>query len=237
MKTGHRSRLFCRVVRTYCVVQDITPRIPADASAAGRPGRWFDRHMARCPGCQAYFARTARLDAALRATAPAQTATAAAELESAVLRAVATARLEPSARRLGHRPQWAIAGVAALIVAIVAVVSLRRSSAPPAPARAPLTASDAGAVVRGTEALPEDAGARSSDAAPMTTLEPRPVDPLVALSPVTSAIAENPLQTEARSVYADARYAARFLALNFLPSGLVAENGQGPRPNQPQNGG
>lgn len=235
MKTGHSPRLFCRIVRTYCVVKDIAPGTPGGETAAGRRSRWLDRHVAHCPDCQAYFGRAAQLDTALRAAAPAQTAPAADDLEIAVLRAVATARREPPARRLVHRPLWTLAGVAALIVAIVATVSLRRSSAPPGPARAPLVASGAGD--RGTGTKPAEPAPPSSAAAPRIAPESRPGDTLAALSPVTSAIAENPLQTEAQSVYADARYAVRFLALNFLPSGLVAENGQEPHRYQPQDGG
>lgn len=149
-------------------------------------------HAAGCPDCQRYFAAAATLEDALHREAARAAAPAPAGLERGILRAVAEARLASSRRP--ERPAalgW-LAGAAFAAAAAVAVVFTLREPAP------------AGTVA---------AAPVSAPAAPGATVVPAPL----ALPTAEALALQNPLQSELDQVYSDARYALRFLAMNFLP--------------------
>ncbi len=151
------------------------------------------RHAAGCADCRAYFAAAERIDLALRRGAPAwrETSTPAPSsgFEQRLLNAT-SAPPEPKPSRASHLGWLA----ATAVTAAVAVAFFRPPGGSPGRALdadvALLTAS-VGHVSRGL------------------------VETVI---PTTGAlVADNPLQREFGALYADARSAVSFLALNFLP--------------------
>ncbi|MBL9201063.1 MAG: hypothetical protein JNL39_11180 [Opitutaceae bacterium] len=158
------------------------------------------RHLETCADCRAYFAAAAALDQALRRAAPAwqkaETPAPSTGFEQRLLNAVRTASAPPPARptHLG----WAAATTLAAVVAVALIYPARGPSAK--------TGEDEAALL----------------AKVVTTASRGLVENVI---PSTGAlVADNPLQREFGAIYADARSALGFLALNFLPTAAVAEN-------------
>ncbi|HVU36270.1 MAG TPA: hypothetical protein VHE61_22730 [Opitutaceae bacterium] len=93
-------------------------------------------------------------------------------------------------------------------IALAAVAALALMLWPSRPARPPATAPDTTVVTTNAHRPTGAAAAGVSGTAPLTTL----------VAPVGTLLRQDPLQTEADHVYADARSAVQFLALNFLPT-------------------
>ena len=158
-------------------------------------GGFGSSHIANCADCQRHFSAADSLDAALRHEASAQRRQPSAWLEQRIMQEIGQST--PPPRREGSWTGFAaFAGVAAA-VALVSVVYFR--------------------------ATPSDSKPKIA-----TMHTHMPTSPLTALAelstPVASALKRDPLQAEADSVYADARSAVRFLAVNFLPDNSVAQN-------------
>ena len=162
------------------------------------------RHIAGCPACREFFAATDALDAGLRRDAGRVSQAPSSDLEERIMREIVRP-LAQTERRPARRG-WALAGagVAAAIMFMSAFFRARHNVTPPsgtvavhAP-RPTLTAPTA--IANGTLTLPAN---------------------------VSTLLAQDPLQGEVKSVYADAQSAVRFLALNFLPSGNGSRNGVG----------
>ena len=166
------------------------------------------RHLGSCADCRAYFESADALETSLRRDAPAwaqATPEPSAGFEQRVLNAV-TPATEPAAaaRRHPWRGAWAVAGA----LAVVAAIGFYRPVAGPVrPATADDAAMLAGVVREVSRGLVEN------------------------VIPATGAlVADNSLQREFDAIYADARSALGFLALNFLPT---ATNGASPAPARP----
>ena len=145
-------------------------------------------HVLRCTECQRYFAATATLELQLRRESLPFAVALPGKLEERVLRAVTR-----SARveKPSRAPALRRAGFALATVAAIAAVWMRRD---PPQDSTPAMVADLIAV---SEALPR----------------------LNLVLPAAEALAaKNPLQSELDAVYSDARFAVRFLALNFLPT-------------------
>jgi hypothetical protein len=165
------------------------------ASGAG------SQHVARCAACQAYYQAAERLEGALRREAFASRpaiSSAPDALERSILRAVRESTVAPAPRR-SWQGAWAVGAAAA--VAVVAAVWMQRPAAPadsfadiPPPSPA-----EAAAFLNAVENL-------------SARLTQRVIPSAGAM------VANNPMRQELGSVYADARSALDFLALNFLPT-------------------
>jgi hypothetical protein len=172
------------------------------AALGGDPAR--SAHVAGCAGCQRHFAAAAAFDSALRREAALPAGDAPAGLERGILRAVAESRLAPApAGRRSGTFVWFAGGV---LAAVAVAFALAVRSPAPAP----------GGAVAGSVPQAEPAAPR------LVAAEPTPSATRVLKLPSAAALAaENPLQGEIDNVYSDARYALRFLALNFLPAAAV----------------
>lgn len=185
-----RPRLACRVARVWSSLAD---RKLADRKLAG--------HIASCSSCREYFSACAVLETELRSEAVRRAATAPASTELArqVLSGLAapTRNAAPSRRR----PALPLGLGAAIAAAAIVAISLIPETAPPAganPAIA-LTPSEVQAIVNSAATLTDRW---------LNIVGPR----------AGTAIQNNALQQEMASVYADARSAIDFLAMNFLPA-------------------
>lgn len=156
----------------------------------GRPhGGLGSRHVATCTCCRQFFGRSEALEAGLRREAVRERADAAPDLEGRIVAAVhRVAQSQPRSRREAPLAVLSFVGAAASVA--LAVFLVQRS---PAPMDGPAATG---------ELANAPAGALWSG-----------------LPPAADAILNaEPLQREADAVYADARSAVGFLALNFLPS-------------------
>ena len=158
------------------------------------------RHIATCAACQAYYAATSTLEDALRAEAR-QSPVAPNGLHAGIMRAVAesTAGSQPRPRTSSLAP-WLIAAAACVAVAFV---SLRWQ--PDREAASPTSVALADVSTIGTLVSNATGWSRIAE-------------------PVQSVLDDASLRSEADLMYANARSAVSFLALNFLPSDSVAAN-------------
>jgi hypothetical protein len=183
-----KTRLACHLVRTWSALKDAPPAA----------------HLATCADCRTHFAATATLETALRSRVPARSA-APANLESNILRAVRAAEAAPApAASRSRRSPWPAIGLAGATAAAAAFAFLKL------PQKAePELAPESSAVVAANAA---DATALLSSVGQFSERLADKVIPNAG-----AVIASNPLQDEFSAVYADARSALDFLALNFLP--------------------
>lgn len=175
------------------------------------------RHIAGCAECRGYFAAADELEASLRGSAVRQFAPSPAGLDQRIMQAIAhSTRESVEPARPGRIGLFAIGSVAVAAAVAIAVIQPWRNAPPLAD---PVAATDLAITT-----APADSAVAS-----WTSLT----------APVTSLLAHDPLQAEAASVYADARSAARFLALNFLPSTTTAgpSNDVVPSTRRSANGG
>jgi hypothetical protein len=146
------------------------------------------RHVAQCPSCQRYFSRVDQLETALCRDARVQRVPVPTGLDSRILRALEQ-ETAPARRQPVARFPALVLGAGAACVALTAWLLWGSGQRDHFP----------------TEASSE--------------VEPASVVSLTTLTPsVQSVVSEGSLQNEVDSVYADARSAAHFLALNFLPT-------------------
>lgn len=159
------------------------------------------RHIAACPACQEFFAATDELDACLRRDAERASHAPSSGLEDRIMREIV--RTPAQTERRAARSGWALAGVgvAAAVVFMSAFFWARHNVTPPSDTVA----------VHPTPAVTTPATAATGS--------------LTLPANVTTLLAQDPLQGEVKSVYADAQSAVRFLALNFLPSANGNRNG------------
>lgn len=156
-------------------------------------------HLATCPDCRAALARDAAFDAALRHDARVESVAPRAGFEESLIRAVQRSTREADAPVRGwsvNRAGW-LPLAAAAACAVIAFVALRQPPARPAPA-----------------------GHVSGDLAneAVAALEAGAIRFFDAVGARTDALLQrDPVRTEVAAVYADARIAIDFLALNFLP--------------------
>jgi hypothetical protein len=158
-------------------------------------------HVHSCGDCRAYFQAAAALEHSLRSSVPAESDVASG-LEQRILRAV---RESTPAPQLSGRRRAAVwpAAVALPALAAAALVVLWPKQPAPRLAAQPVAVANASAV---------DAAAVVSA---VESFSNRLVDTVI---PTTAEfVATNPLQQEMDSLYADARSALGFLAMNFLP--------------------
>lgn len=166
---------------------------------------WLGRHAANCPECGHAQSAADVLERQLRTEAPRQRVAAPAGLDQRIMREIARGDLVAERRRTSSA--WPFVTVGALS-ALAAVVVLRQTAVPP-PAQNP---TQPRAIAAATTTPP---GPQSRGLPGLADLT----------GPVREILADDPLQTEARLVYDEARSAMRFLALNFLPaSGPEAEH-------------
>jgi hypothetical protein len=146
------------------------------------------RHVAQCPSCQRYFARVDQFETALRRDARVQRAPVPAGLDSRILRALEH-ETATARRQPAARFPALVLGTGAACVALTAWLLWGSGQ---------------------RDHFPSEASSE---------VDPASVVSLATLKPsVQSVVSEGSLQNEVDSVYADARSAAHFLALNFLPT-------------------
>jgi hypothetical protein len=194
MKTLDRSaadrpRLACRVVQGWgSIVGD---------GAAPQAGALGARHVAECDCCRQFFAGSDALAAALRSTAANLREPAVVGLDRQIIAAVhrSSRPAEPvGLRRAASMMAWG----GAVAVVTLAVIAVQKQSRP-----------GGGAVRTMPLAAPVENTGEAADAD----------DVWGRVQPKATALLEGaPLQREVDAVYADARAALGFLALNFLPS-------------------
>jgi hypothetical protein len=198
-----RPRFACRVVRLWSSLGESEPVA----------------HVASCADCRRFFAASAALEANLRARA-ARCVPTPAGLERSILHAVRTSEADAAAAAAPRRawPRWLPAGAAATaVLAVVVIVSLPRErpvEMPPQAAPAHVTA----VTVTPDEMVQLLASAAAAGNHWWQTTLPS----------ATIALEQNALQQELASVYADARSALDFLALNFLPKTAESTASAGP---------
>ena len=150
------------------------------------------RHGETCADCRAYFAATDALDLALRRSAPARAA-ATPEPSTGFEQRLLNAVRAPAAPKPSHASHLGWAAATAL-TAVVAVALFRPSG--------------------GSASKPTEAEVAMLTAA-VSNASRGLVEKVI---PTTGAlVADNPLQREFGAIYADARSAVGFLAMNFLP--------------------
>ncbi len=187
-------RLVCRVTRLWCVVSDSTS----------------STHVAQCDACQRHFAGVSALSSALHREAGVALAALEPSAEQRILRAVRDDRAEQTiAANDPGRSSWrlkvpALAGVAAVTALVVASFLIQRER-PPVGSTARMAAAAESAPVSPEAVLLVEALQSWSEQWSETVLPS-----------AGQLAANNPLQEEISSVYADARAALDFLAVNFL---------------------
>lgn len=155
----------------------------------------FARHVAACADCRRVARAGEEWESALRGEARGVRSEPPIGLERLILQAVASAP-RPEAP---FRPPLFVLGAAAIAVVILAVIFRN----PPA----------------GESGRDRIMAANAQAAATIDALKMISDNLLDAVeAPPSVAATSNPLRQEMDSVYADARYALGFLALNFLPS-------------------
>lgn len=179
--------------------------------SAPRQSGFGSSHIASCPACQSFFAANHNLETVLRRDAARGNQSAPAGLDERIMQEIARSPHRRVARLRPGTTALAITGAAAAILAI-AFWYFKPANPPgsnhPAGNRPAVAAMPGGPAAR---------------------------QPWAAFTPsVDALLRQDPLQTEVDSVYADARSAVRFLALNFLPSASVepahnSETSQGRR--------
>lgn len=178
-------------------------RFGASLSRDGDAASWVRRHADACPSCQQHFATAASFEQQLRASAPSRSVAPRASLEHDIMREIMAAapdrasawsRDVPSRSSRPRRvwPAFALAASAACAVALVFVQRPRHGNPPPSPA----------------PRVESVVSATTPSSASWTQLA----------TPVRTLLNEDPLQSEAQQVVAEARSAVDFLALNFLPN-------------------
>lgn len=153
-------------------------------------------HGASCPDCRVFFAGGVELESALRRAARVR-APAPAGLEQGILAAVYRSQSGAPQRAARSGAGWP--GVWVGVAAAVALIGLVWQWRGGETARAGNSSADTRVMLDATDALTERL---------MTSVLPT----------VVTTVADNALRQEADAVYADARSALHFLALNFLPS-------------------
>lgn len=157
-------------------------------------------HLASCADCQRYFAALDSLTSTLRLDANIVRRAAPVGMDRRVLQAIASESRPRARERHAGRLAFALAGVTAAVV--LALVPLR-----PGKSRTEVNLAVDPSVVG-----PQLNAALAS----LPTLN-------VSMAAVMQ---KEPLQQEVNSVYADARSAVRFLALNFLPDNAPSPTDQ-----------
>jgi hypothetical protein len=163
------------------------------------------RHLAACADCRAYFASVQELDVTLREAATQisrETPAASTGFERRIMHAVREAASEAAPARAERRSHWARGLALASVAAIAALVFTRQSWLPRSDDSAQF-ANDAAVLVDAVESL----STRLTDSV---------------IPSAGQLVAQNPMQDELGSVYADVRSAIDFLAFNFLPSKNLA---------------
>lgn len=204
MNSAHspRSRLVCRIVRRWRSLS------PGTASS----------HVTACADCQRFFAAGAALEPMLRRDAqrmlestPAPSEGFERRLLDAIRDSAATAAL-PSAPARRRNGTWALGGVTVAAAALAVIIGFRgREESSVDPVNQP---------------HPQHAIAATEDAAVLAGAVESLSNGLVekVVPSAGAMIADNPLQQEFGSVYADVRSAVDFLALNFLPASPPASD-------------
>jgi hypothetical protein len=177
--------------------------------------RWFCRavrqwgsgessHVATCADCREFFAAAGALESALRRDVAGAAAAPDDGLERRILHAVRRAGAEsaPGRTRTWNQSGFWVAGAAAAALA-VAWVAFQRGSRE-------VESAENSVVVTVTK---DDAEAL---VATVNSLSGQLVDSVIPSA--VAMVADNPLQREVDSIYAEARSALGFLALNFLPT-------------------
>jgi hypothetical protein len=158
-------------------------------------------HIASCPDCRRYFAACGEVETALRREASGLEHDVPAGLERNIMHAI-TATPRVTARARIARTPFVVASTAAAAIAFVLGV-VRWGTETGQPAMEFNSSREIAGLAAAAEAF--------SDEWLNSTL------------PTAGAAAlNNPLRQELDSVYADARSALNFLALNFLPSNTTA---------------
>ncbi len=188
-------RLVCRATRLWCAVSESTS----------------STHVAGCEACQRHFAGASALSSALRTEAGVTLSAIDPAASQRTWRAVRDAQAAQTIwadkpRDSGWRFHT-LAGVAAVAALIVTAILIR-------PEQMPMT-SPATARVTTTGSVPVSPEAVLLVEAMQSWSEQWSESVLPTAGQLA---ANNPLQVEMSSVYADARAALDFLALNFLPT-------------------
>ncbi|MGH8019789.1 MAG: hypothetical protein ACREIA_16205 [Opitutaceae bacterium] len=192
------STLSCRIARLR-------------AAFTGKPSA----HTETCASCQAWFAAEAALDEQLaRESRPLTRRPAPEGIEQLVMAGIRARQQSArnSTRRSAPRRRGLVFGSAlAATAAAVAVIFLARDPAPSPDSEYNMAAAETW--------QPEEV------AAMVASVEAIPGRLRATLVPSATRLANaNPLMNEVDSVYADARSALDFLALNFLPSDTAASD-------------
>lgn len=186
--------LVCRATRLWCAVMDASTSV----------------HVAQCDACQHYFANVSALSAALRAEASGTLAALDPAAPPRTWRAVrdAQASQTPTTRETPtRRRELPVLASLTALAALAVVAILIQPGREPVDSLSPVRV----ASIQSTPVSPE---------AVLLVEAMQSWSQQWSESIVPSAgelAANNPLQAEISSVYADARAALDFLALNFLP--------------------
>lgn len=158
-------------------------------------------HAASCPDCRRYFGACDELESALRRDATALEAEAPIGLENRIMRAIAAeTRPAPAPARFASVPRFALGATAIAAVIALAVGAARWWPQPQRVNQAnEIDAREIASLTAAAEAF--------SDEWLNTKLPEAGI-----------AAVDNPLREEMDSVYADARSALSFLAMNFWPT-------------------
>jgi len=166
-------------------------------------GQAEPRHAATCPDCRAYFETGDAVEGALRRDAGAWSQAAPAQsagFERELLRSIREAAVAPAATRTAGGA-WRSFGVAMAACAVVVGIGYVQFG---------------GGTLR--RDVP-DTTIAAETAVVMETVESLSLGLVETVIPSAGAlVADNPLQREFDSIYADARSVLGFLALNFLPT-------------------
>lgn len=188
-----RPRWVCRVARLGCTVFARGP---------------FAAHAESCADCRRYFARVDDLESALRRDAVRTRTETPIGLESRILQALAA---ETAAPRRGAEPRARLpllAVVGGALAALAVGVFVLRDGGAPKPGTNVIGGNNTGNNAESVESR------IALDLLRVVSAQLR--DEVVA--PTQTLIVDNALKQELGSVYADARSALGFLALNFLPT-------------------
>jgi predicted anti-sigma-YlaC factor YlaD len=179
-------------------------------------------HLATCADCRRFFNASTALQTSLRRDAAQTPHSLQPHFERGILQAVHASRASVAATASAPRSARAVLrwmaglGAAGAAAVIAFTITFQRE--------APRTAPEQKVAV-----APEEVAAIVDSAAELSDRWWNSVVPSA-----TSAIQENALQQEVTSVYADARSALDFLALNFLP--VAPDKPTSTRDRRPSNG-
>ncbi len=188
-----------------CRIVRLWGAVAATPPAKGGLGH---RHLAGCAACQRWAAANDELATALRRDAR-RTNAVPPDLTQGIMQAVRSSRVPANDRSASARAPWALVAAVTCLAATVALWTQWHAT---------------------DRAAGEPTVAVSDTAVDSAQVAANGVSTWSGVvAPITDVIKEESLEAEAKSVYADAQSAVRFLALNFLPTAAERDSSDAPR--------